>query len=434
MLNAISNNLNSYSPNLYDKNIRNLNLDTTLPLNANLDQTLVKDKSEAVSEILGYGVDNEGYFTSDFNEAAGLPKDFKIYAEDALAFKKEEELNKADYLLSFYKELDFAKSIGNAYKVFSQLIQNKENFLNEDLKNFTYAYSVDKNLNIIKTYSKDEYISLVDKNSTDGVYLSFSTVEMNPLKFNDINEDSIFNKLMAKLDKNVYKDKEGNISKGGLLTAFMNSNSFYLYAEGKSNIQGKFFGYDENISKKEIKDFANFMQANKLQSISSLNEAWTWDGHFMVDDFSLALYIKSSQTYNLGSDVVNLAQSLRDEYKDLVNSNISLDEFKEKYLDFKQRHDAFVALYKEAMNGAEISIDKDNNGNLNIKIQKNLDDENKPFTPIQAESKSQTFTYDDIAKNFFLTFLENERKKGNDVLELLQNLFRVDKSRVDLKA
>ena len=427
MLSFVSNTSTLYSLNL--ENIKN----QTSSLNTNLKQNLVKDKSQAISEILGYGVDNEGYFTSDFNEAAGLPRDFKIYAEDALAFKKEEELNKADYLLSFYKELDFAKSIGNAYKVFSQLMQDKTSFSNEDLKNFTYAYSVDKNLNIIKTYSKDEYISLVDKNSTDGVYLSFSTVEMNPLKFNDINEDSIFNKLMAKLDKNVYKDKEGNISKGGLLTAFMNSNSFYLYAEGKSNIQGKFFGYDENISKKEIKDFANFMQANKLQSISSLNETWTWDGHFMVDDFSLALYIKSSQTYNLGSDITKLAQSLRDEYKDLVNSNISLDEFKEKYLDFKQRHDAFVALYKEAMNGAKINIDKDSNGNLNIKIQKDLNADKKPFTPIQAESKNETYTYDDIAKNFFLTFLENERKKGNDILELLEKLFKVDKSKIDLK-
>ena len=428
MLSSIPNIPNSYDFNLNNKKIE----DSISTFNVNSNQNLVKDKSEAISEILGYGVDSEGFFTSDFNKAAGIPRDFKIYAEDALAFKKEEELNKADYLLSFYKELDFAKSIGNAYKVFSQLIQDKTSFSNEDLKNFTYAYSVDKNLNITKRYSKDEYISLVDKNSTDGVYLSFSTVEMNPLKFNDINEDSIFNKLMAKLDKNVYKDKEGNISKGGLLTAFMNSNSFYLYAEGKSNIQGKFFGYDENISKKEIKDFANFMQANKLQSISSINEAW--DGHFMVDDFSLALYIKSSQTYNLGSDITKLAQSLRNEYKELVNSNISLDEFKEKYLDFKQRHDAFVALYKEAMNGAEISIDKDNNGNLNIKIQKDLNDEKKPFTPIQAESKNETYTYDDIAKNFFLTFLENERKKGNDILELLQNLFKTDNSKLDFRA
>lgn len=74
----ISNNLNLYSPNLENKNIKN----QTSSLNKNLNQNLVKDKSQAVSEILGYGVDSEGYFTSDFNEKAGLPKDYKIYAKD----------------------------------------------------------------------------------------------------------------------------------------------------------------------------------------------------------------------------------------------------------------------------------------------------------------------------------------------------------------
>ena len=49
--------------------------------NESLNNT-VKDKSEALGEILGYGVYSEGFFTVDFNEAAGLPKDFKIYAKD----------------------------------------------------------------------------------------------------------------------------------------------------------------------------------------------------------------------------------------------------------------------------------------------------------------------------------------------------------------
>ena len=196
---------------------------------------------------------------------------------------------------------------------------------------------------------------------------------------------------------------------------------------------GKIAGFDKNVSDKEIKDFKNFMEANKIQ-VTGIRASYenSWD--FTSDALFLSIYVRASKTHNLGSDIINLAQSLRDEYVSLVNSNISLDEFKEKYLDFKQRHDAFVALYKEAMNGAKINIDKDNNGNLNIKIQKNLDDENKPFSPIQAESKNETYTYDDIAKNFFLSFLENERKKGNDVLELLQNLFKVDKNKVDLKA
>ncbi|WP_420358962.1 Cj0814 family flagellar-dependent secreted protein, partial [Campylobacter coli] len=47
---------------------------------------LVSDKSQAVSKMLGYGVDKDGFFTSDFNEAAGLPKDYKIYAKDVESF------------------------------------------------------------------------------------------------------------------------------------------------------------------------------------------------------------------------------------------------------------------------------------------------------------------------------------------------------------
>ncbi|EFU2516819.1 hypothetical protein HUL58_001339 [Campylobacter upsaliensis] len=35
------------------------------------------DKTQAVDKILGYGVDKEGFFTSDFNEAAKIPKDYK---------------------------------------------------------------------------------------------------------------------------------------------------------------------------------------------------------------------------------------------------------------------------------------------------------------------------------------------------------------------
>ncbi|ASQ30026.1 hypothetical protein CAV_0358 [Campylobacter avium LMG 24591] len=346
MLNAISNNLNSYSPNLYDKNIQNLNLETTLPLNANLDQTLVKDKSEAVDKILGYGVDKEGYFTSDFNEAAGIPKDFKLNAKEVeksiSLFQKEAPFFK------FFSKIDLAQTYANAYNAFF-----KEN-------------------------KSDDFI---------------------------VNGDDLI--VFA-------------------------SSSMKTFISGESSIYGKLAGLDKNTSGKDIRKIENFMALNPIQDLpnSLPSEGWSINSDF----FKISVYVKSSQTYNLGSDITKLAQSLRDEYKDLVNSNISLDEFKEKYLDFKQRHDAFVALYKEAMNGAKINIDKDSNGNLNIKIQKNLDDENKPFSPIQAESKNETYTYDDIAKNFFLSFLENERKKGNDVLELLQNLFRVDKGKVDLKA
>ncbi|WP_300704139.1 hypothetical protein [uncultured Campylobacter sp.] len=314
--------------------------------NESLDE-LVKDKSQAVGKILGYGVDKEGYFTADFNEAAAIPKDFKINAQDALMIASTFLAHSAYFII--HTDIDLAKTYSNAYNAYNN-----------------------------KGYENS-----------------------NP------------------------------ISNGANLTSFISYNP-RQYVSSQSTMGGKIAGFDKNVSDKEIKDFKNFMEANKIQ-VTGIGASYenSWD--FTGDALFLSIYVRASKTYSLGSDIINLAQSLRDEYVSLVNSNISLDEFKEKYLDFKQRHDGFVALYKEALNGAKISIDKDNNGNFNIKIQKDLNDEKKPFTPIQAESKSETFTYDDIAKNFFLTFLENERKKGTDILELLQNLFKIDKNKVDLK-
>ena len=151
------------------------------------------------------------------------------------------------------------------------------------------------------------------------------------------------------------------------------------------------------------------------------------------------------------------------EYIQIFQTSMSIDELKEKFLILKSKQEEYYQAFetsrsikdfeerakeieekysnKDKVDDKNIQ-DKENSENIQ-KVNLNKDNINKdnatskepnPFTPIQAESKSETFTYDDIAKNFFLTFLENERKKGNDVLELLENLFKVDKNKVDLKA
>ncbi|EFN2964686.1 hypothetical protein HKV70_000626, partial [Campylobacter coli] len=107
------NGINSYSNYNYTNNTSN-----TKSSNVIANNNLVSDKSQAVDKILGYGVDKEGFFTSDFNEAAGLPKDYKIYAKDIENFVNIQTKS----LLSSYINIDIAKSIGNAYKVFSQLL------------------------------------------------------------------------------------------------------------------------------------------------------------------------------------------------------------------------------------------------------------------------------------------------------------------------
>ncbi|WP_297195642.1 hypothetical protein [uncultured Campylobacter sp.] len=112
---------------------------------------------------------------------------------------------------------------------------------------------------------------------------------------------------------------------------------------------------------------------------------------------------------------------------EFLKTSLSVVEFSKKWGDFSEiLKEQFLSELKNS------TLKEYDATDTNSKEKSKEKDE--PFTPIQAESKSQTFTYDDIAKNFFLTFLENERKKGTDILELLQNLFKIDKNKVDLKA
>ncbi|EIA86973.1 hypothetical protein cco69_00005, partial [Campylobacter coli 202/04] len=73
------NNINSYSNYNYANTFSNTpNTKSSNVINKT--SNLVSDKSQVVNKVLGYGVDKDGFFTSDFNEKAGIPKDYKIYA------------------------------------------------------------------------------------------------------------------------------------------------------------------------------------------------------------------------------------------------------------------------------------------------------------------------------------------------------------------
>ena len=53
------------------------------------------------------------------------------------------------------------------------------------------------------------------------------------------------------------------------------------------------------------------------------------------------------------------------------------------------------------------------------------------FKPIQATSKSQTYVYKDIKREFFEKFIKAEHEKATDIMELLR---KIGKMGLDLKA
>ncbi len=364
------NGINSYSNYNYTNNTSN-----TKSSNVIANNNLVSDKSQAVDKILGYGVDKDGFFTSDFNEKAGIPKDYKIYADGLNNF-----VNNFIKRQPFYSQIDIAKTIGDAYNSFSSFVKDKglgESFQEQDLKNLSQKDGVNYWQEL---QSNNAFIwKLADKNIAD-------------------------------LGSNKYQIHDNKISKGGALIAFFINNLSTI--KGQTTLLGKLAGLNSDTDNNEIKEFLSFMNKNPLK-YSYEQDGW---GNPMGDSLSIWNYINRAK--NLGDDkLIKTIENLGDEYNKLINSNMSLEEFKTKYLDFKQRHDEFVKSLEETekAKGVDYSNPLKNTNNK----ETSEEDKEKPFKPIQAESKNKETYKDDNVRNELVKKLLEGKFSTSDELELL---------------
>ncbi|HED5126570.1 TPA: hypothetical protein SA966_000895 [Campylobacter jejuni] len=373
------NGINSYSSYNYTNTFSNNTSNIKSSNVANDNSSLVSDKSRAVSKMLGYGVDKDGFFTSDFNEAAGLPKDYKIYAKDIENFVNIQTKS----LLSSYINIDIAKSIGNAYKVFSQLLNdelnNKINFTKEDLVKIPQGFEFNQNtLEINKKYNLNDkeykdfmsnyqnysptshnikimtFFSLDDKSDI----FKYSLIDPTPYSNNDktITKSDIFKYSL--IDPTPYSNNDKTITKSGIfMTFFTGFQAKNYFIEGQTSILGKMQGFDKTMSQSEIDNLNKFISENSM--------------NFKGDIFKLF---------------------------DLLNSDMSIDDFKQKILE-----------QKENLNNPT--------KNTNNK-ETSEEDKKKPFKPIQAQSSSETYKDDNKMNELLKKLLEN--KFGtSDELELL---------------
>ncbi|ECK0302710.1 hypothetical protein JTL19_02690 [Campylobacter coli] len=364
------NGINSYSNYNYTNNTSN-----TKSSNVIANNNLVSDKSQAVDKILGYGVDKDGFFTSDFNEKAGIPKDYKIYADGLNNF-----VNNFIKRQPFYSQIDIAKTIGDAYNSFSSFVKDKglgESFQEQDLKNLSQKDGVNYWQEL---QSNNAFIwKLADKNIAD-------------------------------LGSNKYQIHDNKISKGGALIAFFINNLSTI--KGQTTLLGKLAGLNSDTDNNEIKEFLSFMNKNPLK-YSYEQDGW---GNPMGDSLSIWNYINRAK--NLGDDkLIKTIENLGDEYNKLINSNMSLEEFKTKYLDFKQRHDEFVKSLEEAekAKGVDYSNPLKNTNNK----ETSEEGKEKPFKPIQAESKNKETYKDDNIRNKLVKKLLEDKFSTSKELELL---------------
>ena len=229
--------------------------------------------NQTSSEVLGYKVDKDGYFTDEFNKQAGIPSDYKIHSSTLESLVRIE--TQPDYMQRVFDSIDILKTVNNAYKVLSQVVgedtlNSKDSFRLDEIRNFPQGFEYNRqSMQVTKIHNSiHEFGSAAaDFNGKESNKQMISTLFFNPsfnggdgrqpLKpttdiFNNNNggkENTVIGVFMDPHGEK-YTNKDGSITKGGLLAAVINSN--LDVREGETTAQGKREGYDKSVDSKEF--------------------------------------------------------------------------------------------------------------------------------------------------------------------------------------
>ena len=225
------------------------------------------------SEVLGYKVDKDGYFTDEFNKQAGIPSDYKIHSSTLESLVRIE--TQSDYMQRTFDSIDILKTVNNAYKILSQVVgedtlNSKDSFSLDEIRNFPQGFSYNRqSMQVTKiNNSIHEFGSAAaDFNGKESNKQMISTLFFNPsfkggdgrqpLKpttdiFNNNNggKESVGSGVFMDPHGEKYTNKDGSITKGGLIAAVINNN--LDVREGETTAQGKREGYDKSVDSKEF--------------------------------------------------------------------------------------------------------------------------------------------------------------------------------------
>ncbi|EAJ9598766.1 hypothetical protein QMT64_001709, partial [Campylobacter coli] len=244
----------------------------------------------------GYSTQKLKDISQATTQSLGISKNYKIDATQMQTLVKNLSQNK------HFDTIDFTKTLENAYKVFSNLMQFSKNEL-------PLGFEMDKNsFEILKIYDKAQDLEnnfLNENNSYKGSKVVINLKDLN-------SKDKSFMNFA-----NVVFNQFG----GGYLI------------EGQSNISGKLMGFDKNMDKNQIQDLNDFIKNNSFIANGSMEK---------------------------------LMEAL-----DLFSSNLSIEEFKQKWLN--------LTINLEPSNKTIEQI---------VREDLKAKEEQKPRTPIQSESQN----------------------------------------------
>ena len=251
--------------------------------------------NQTSSLVLGYKVDKDGYFTDEFNKQAGIPSDYKIHSSTLESLVRIE--TQSDYMKRTFDSIDILKTVNNAYKILSQIVgedtlNSKDSFSLDEIRNFPQGFSYNRqSMQVTKIHNSiHEFGSAAaDFNGKESNKQMISTLFFNPsfnggdgrqpLKpttdiFNNNNggKESVGSGVFIDPHGEKYTNKDGSITRGGLIAAVINSN--LDVKEGETTVFGKKQGFDKSVDSKEFsRAFELFELMGEMKFGANFNKA-----------------------------------------------------------------------------------------------------------------------------------------------------------------
>ena len=241
----------------------------------------------------------------------------------------------------------------------------------------------------------------------------------------------------------------------------------------KISIWGKMNGLDSKMGKDEVASLKNFVDSTKLWRLNSI--LTSEKNGFSVDEFNKTYNISAIATDTIGI-MINHANGtlyLSREARNLLDSDLSINEFKDKWLEFtaekilgehanvkisfkdgalsyeqtsakkrieflgqatpqrvsyadKNSKYEFLKFLKTSYeNGENIADVLQNIALTPVREDGDEDIEKEKFKPMQVTKKSVTYTDKDIKREFFEEFIRREVENGASFDDLVQKLNKI---------
>ena len=177
----------------------------------------------------------------------------------------------------------------------------------------------------------------------------------------------------------------------------------------KISIWGKINGIDSSMGKDEVASLKNFVDSTKLWRLNSI--LTSEKNGFSVDEFNKTYKISTNVTNTLVALINhdNGTLHLSREARNLLDSDLSINEFKDKWLEFT----------------AEKILGEHANVKISFKdgaLQYEQTSANKRIE-IMGQAMLQRVSYaDKNSKDEFLKFLKTSYEKGENIADVLQNI------------